>query len=322
MGNCLLPTFLALCLSRAVSQGAAPAGSVDTTFNATFNTFGYVYALAKQADGSILIGGLFQGLNGSLRQNLARIDSAGNLDTNFAPTIDGGVRTVTVQTDGKLVIGGTFTVINGMTANRLARLTPAGQLDPGFQIGSGADDEVYAVQLQPDGKILVAGQFGKVNGAAHPGLVRLMPNGGVDNSFQTNLAAGSQVYALALQSDAKIVIGGWFRSINGLYRRNLARLKTNGALDESFVANTSSYDWVNTLKVQPDGRIIVGGSICEINLLSRNQLARLNPNGTIDGSIAPGARLNGEVESLELDEQGRILVVVASMMPTGALPAA
>ncbi len=303
----LLACVATACLT-ATAQLVPPAGSLDTNFNANLRAFGYVYALGKQADGSSIVGGWFQKLNGVLRQNLARVDSAGNLDPDFAPAVNDAVRAVAVQPDGKILVAGHFTVVNGTNVVRLARITSAGKLDTTFQFGTGADNLVRALVLQPDGKILVAGDFANVQGAAHPALVRLLANGSIDSTFQPGLSAGAQVYALALQPDSRVLIGGWFSSVSGAFKRGLARLNANGTLDSSFTANTGPNDWVTALKLQADGHILVGGSICEINLISRNQLARLNPDGSVDHSFAPGARLNGEVKSIGLDEQGRIVV--------------
>ncbi len=293
-------------LSTAIAQTPL-AGSLDTNFSANLRANGCAYAVAKQTNGFLVIGGSFKDLNGVSRQNLARTDSSGTVDPGFAPAANGAVLAITLQPDGKVLIGGDFTEVSGASASHLARLTSAGAVDSSFVLGTGPDGEVCVIVVQPDGKLLVGGRFGSFQGAAHAGLVRLLANGSLDTTFQPGLAPGSQVYAVALQADSRILIGGWFSSIGGVSKRRIARLNANGTLDTSFTANAGPDDWINAIMVQPDGRIIVAGSICEINFISRNQLARLNPDGSVDRSFAPGARLNGEVNCLGLDRQGRIL---------------
>ncbi len=302
---CLLGLFANSFLT-AIAQNLQ-GGSLDTNFNANLRAHGCAYAVARQTNGFLVIGGSFTELNGASRQNLARTDSSGTVDTGFAPAVNGAVEAIVLQPDGKLLIGGSFTEVNGASASHLARLTSAGEVDSSFQLGTGADGEVSGIVVQPDGKLLVAGRFASFQGGAHAGFVRLLANGSLDSTFRHGLAAGSQVYAVALQPDSRILIGGWFTRVGGINKWHIARLNANGTVDTSFTANAGPNDWINAIKVQPDGHIVVAGSICEINLISRNQLARLNADGSVDLSFAPGARLNGGVNCLGLDGLGRIL---------------
>jgi hypothetical protein len=78
-----------------------------------------------------------------------------------------------LQPDGKVLIGGEFTTFNGTSRNRISRLNADGSLDLSFDPGAGADASVSAITLQPDGNILIGGDFLTVNGVLRPYVARL-----------------------------------------------------------------------------------------------------------------------------------------------------
>src|SRR6185369_14420460 len=119
------------------------------------------------------------------------------------------------------------------TRNHIARLNSDGTLDSSFLVpGSGVNGDVGSLALQADGKTVIGGVFTSVNGTTRNGIARLNSDGTLDTSF---LAAGSgtnsSVLAIAVQSDGKIVIGGFFTSVNGTTRNGAARLNVDGTLD-------------------------------------------------------------------------------------------
>jgi len=95
--------------------------------------------------------------------------------------------------------------------------------------------KIYALERQPDGKLLVAGELTMLNGVPVNSVCRLLPNGQVDASFNAPSLSIGVVYCLALQADGKVLIGGAFTSVGGQPRFGLARLLPDGALDTSFV---------------------------------------------------------------------------------------
>ena len=115
----------------------------------------------------------------------ARAQGPGSVDTSFDPGSGANdiVRSVATQPDGKVLIGGYFTAVNGVTCNRTARLNANGSLDTGFNSGSGANNIVLSVVVQPDGKILIGGGFTQVNGVTRSRIARLYADGSLDPSF-------------------------------------------------------------------------------------------------------------------------------------------
>jgi hypothetical protein len=130
-----------------------------------------------------------------------------------------------LQPDGKTVVGGAFTLFSGSPMNHIARLNVDGSLDTAnFFVGTGANDVVWNLTLQPDGTMYAGGQFSSFNGTHRLGFARLYANGTVDTTFLDtayNQFAGLKrifssdtpaVYASGVQSDGNVIIGGTVRS--------------------------------------------------------------------------------------------------------------
>ncbi len=260
-----------------------------------------VRAMGVQPDGKILVGGSFTNLGGQPRHFIGRLNPDGSLDPDFNPGADDIVNCLAVQPDGKILVGGYFQNLAGQIRTCLARLDADGSLDTNFAptVSLGGTPFVNALAVQPDGKILVGGQLGLLDGQFIPNLGRLNPDGSVDNSFSCPINSPG-VLSLALPGDGRIMVGGLFCN-NWCY---LDRLNTNGAVDSSF--NTAPSDVIDAIIIQPDGKILVGGNFVRLLGTTRNHLARLNPDSTLDGGFNPGA--DGPVTSLALQADGKILV--------------
>ena len=252
-------------------------GTLDATFNPGADY--YVGAILTQPDDKILVGGAFSMLAGQSLNSLGRLNSNGSLDASFNP----GLGTISacclvLQPDGKILVGGDLGVSSAPAI--FFRLNANGTFDDGFAPEvSGADySSVKAVALQPDGKILVGGNFTTLNGQLHNRLGRFNANGTVDSTFNPGIDGTNYpypaVYSVALQADGKILVGGDFTSLGGQVRSNIARLNVDGALDITF--NPGADGPVRALALQADGKILAGGDFTTLAGLSRNHLARLN----------------------------------------------
>ncbi len=104
----------------------------------------------------------------------------------------------------------------------------------------GVGGSVDALQVQPDGKILIGGIFTNVNEIEHNSIARLNPDGSLDGSFNTDV--NSYVYSIAQQADRKILIGGSISDVNGQVVNGIARLNDNGSLDTSFTSEITRTD--------------------------------------------------------------------------------
>ncbi|HEV2842434.1 MAG TPA: delta-60 repeat domain-containing protein [Chthoniobacterales bacterium] len=214
----------------------------------------------------------------------------GNLDTTFSPGpfMDSAVAAVVVEPSGKILIGGSFDSYNGNSAaTGIARLDPNGSVDNTFNPGgTGTDGIVREVVLQPDGKILIGGAFAHYNGQPRNGIARLHPDGALDTGFIPATGANEDVSAIRLQSNGDILVGGVFISGSS---PGLARLHgATGALDVTFNSGAVTVNArVDSIAVQSDGKIIIGGDFTAYNATPRDRVARLNADGSLDGTFTP-----------------------------------
>jgi len=262
-------------------------GTVDLTFNpgATYfvGTY-YVYTLAVQADGKILVGGEFTTLGGQSRSRLGRLNADGTVDLTFNPGADYYVYTLAVQADGKILVGGWFSTLGGESRNYLGRLNADGTVDLTFNPGATyfvGTYYVYTLAVQADGKILVGGNFDTLGGKSRSRLGRLNADGSVDLTF--NPGANGSVHTLAVQADGKILVGWDFTTLGGERRSRLGRLNADGSVDLTF--NPGADYYVDTLAVQADGKILVGGNFTTLGGESRKYLGRLNNTGAATQSL-------------------------------------
>ena len=167
-----------------------------------------------------------------------------------------------------------------------------------------ANNSVNSLMVQADGKILVGGGFTTLGGQARNAIARLNGDGTLDAYFNPSANFFINVYSLALQADAKILVGGTFVMLAGQERNRIARLNADGTLDANF--NPSANELVASLAVQADGKILVGGIFTTLGGQGRNRIARLNTDGTLDSTFDPGA--NDWVTSLAVQADGKILV--------------
>ena len=295
--------------TKAMARMLERWGSVDQSFGIASRADSTVTALAAQPDGKTLVGGYFTTINGVARNHIARLNPDGSLDTTFDPGTGANswVYALAVQSDGKILVGGEFTSINGVSRNYIARLNSDGSVDTGFNGGTGANSYIYALAVQPDGKVLAGGSFTAMNGVVRSSIARLNSDGSLDTSFTAAVAASSYVWSMALQSDGKVLVGGSFTTVGGVSRNRIARLNSNGSLDTSFNPGTGANDWVRALALQSDGKVLVGGDFTTMNDASQNRITRLNPNGTADTSFNPGTGADGTVWSLSLRSDGTVL---------------
>ena len=248
-----------------------------------------------------------------ITNELVRFTINGSLDTTFGEsgivttnTTFGGITdeeggSIAIQSDGKIVVAGN---------NNLGRYTNTGTLDTTFGNGGMATTakNIYAtcIAIQKDGKIVVGGvsQNSSKNDFA---LVRYNTNGSLDSTFgnagimTTSIGISSVVYSIAIQSNGKIVMGGYSFSYKDTVQVfALVRYTSNGSLDNTFgnggivtLATSSTYSIVQSVAIQSDGKIIAVGTISPntINLdryfynNGKMCLVRFTTNGSLDNNF-------------------------------------
>jgi uncharacterized delta-60 repeat protein/uncharacterized repeat protein (TIGR01451 family) len=296
-----------------------PAGSLDTAFDPEPGLNGDLYGLALQADGKIVTVGDFTEANNVGRNRVARFNPDSSLDTDFLAGLTGAngqVRAVLVQSDQRIVTVGNFTSMNSINRNRLARLMPDGIVDTSFDPGAGADNTIFAIaeSLTATGRqLLVGGSFSTFAGVQHPAIVRVNNDGSLDLSFNPALNINGTVFAVAVYPTntiqaGKVLIGGDFTAINGVARNRFARLNNDGTLDLTFDPGSGASDSVRAIALQLDGRIVVGGAFTNFNGSALNRYARVNNDGSLDGTFLVGAGADDTVLAIALQPDNRILL--------------
>lgn len=248
----------------------------------------------QQPDGKIIIAGSFNIVNGPSNANIARLNADGTLDTTFTPVYLINNPPIQLQPDGKIIAGG---------GAGIRRYLSNGELDSTFSyltfVGS-----VNTLSLQDDGKIIVGGDLGTYNGQPINNLVRLNPDGTLDNTFSipplNQMNSGNIVSASFIQSDQKIIFAGGFGySYNGNAYWSPCRLNPDGSIDTTFLCPGANGTDPVTLKFQPDGKLLVGSTM---------GVVRLNPDGTFDNTFASVTTNFSLVRTLEVLPNGKIFM--------------
>lgn len=287
---------LFLCIAVFCTQSFAQFsnGRLDLSFNPGTGANNYVYSVVPVSGGKVLIGGLFSAYNGTPKSGICRLNKDGSLDASFGGTgISSGHRVYFVHPmpSSRFLIAGTFTQYNGVAKNRIVKITSNGNIDNSFNPGSGANGDIYMVAAQADGKLLLAGNFTSYNGIARNRIARINTNGSLDATFDPGTGANAQVLAVKVQSDGKILISGNFTSFNGTGRNRITRLNADGSLDPTFNVGSGCNAFCTSIAIQDDGQILLGGSFTGYNNVWRSNIARLDPDGSLDETFVsiPGA---------------------------------
>jgi uncharacterized delta-60 repeat protein len=308
-------------------------GSKDTTFNSGTGFNSQTSTIAIQTDGKILIGGNFTSYKNITENRIIRLNADGSKDTTFnsgtgfnsgtllnsgTGFID-GLTEIAYQNDGKILVGGTFTSYKGITENRIVRLNADGSKDTSFISGTGFNNGISALALQNDGKIIIGGSFTTYKEFNDMFIIRLNADGSKNINFNNgNGFSGKNVTSISLQSDGKILIGGTFFSYQGITKNGICRLNTNGSIDNSFISGTGffkSFDIYTAnepsifcMKVQTDGKILIGGSFNTYNGILQNNIIRLNTDGSVDSSFNIGIGFDSAVLSIVIQNDSKIIV--------------
>jgi uncharacterized delta-60 repeat protein len=244
-----------------------------------------------------LIAGNFSAVNGGSAVNAVRLNADFTRDNAFAPAST-NITFTTAHGDaqGRVYLGGSFSNYNSQTGyNHLVRLNADGSHDTSFNaVLNGA---VQSIVTLPDGRFYVGGAFSSHSSLAIPvpGLLRFLPDGRVDASFEAASLPIGTPNALAVDSLGRVIVGT---------AAGVRRLLPNGSIDPSFTGTVSLNNGVRSLVALPDGKILVGGFFTS----PTNRFLRLNADGTRDTGfdVGTGFTSNGSVNVIAPDAIGRL----------------
>jgi uncharacterized delta-60 repeat protein len=152
--------------------------------------------------------------------------------------------------------------------NRIVRINTDASYDSTFIPSSSINNSINTIAIQNDQKI-VCGTF------SSPGIFRLNTSGSLDTSFNNGQNGfNNTLLGIAIQSDGKILAGGIFTSYNGTSINRIVRLNTDGSIDSSFNIGSGFNNWVYSVAIQNDGKILAGGIFTSYNGTSINRIDR------------------------------------------------
>ncbi|MEZ5427949.1 MAG: FG-GAP-like repeat-containing protein [Pyrinomonadaceae bacterium] len=291
-----------------------------------------------QPDGKVVVGDSAAVITGTQVPNhFVRLLENGSVDPNFnvggigfQSMTPGSIWSIDIQPDDKILIAGKFDTVNQISRPKMARLNPDSSLDSSFQLSvSGPGDRftsinsIYYVKTQPDGKIIVSGNFVyTLNGTTKANLVRLDPDGSIDPTFVLNFNIAN-LYDVNLAGRNKPLLLGNSQILIGSSRAQSTgsptiptRVNSNGTLDTSFNPNFfGGHDliYIYDIAVQPDGKILIGGKWHDPGGSPQNSfMARLNADGSTDQTFQISQTLNQQISAFLLLENGKILIAKGS----------
>jgi uncharacterized delta-60 repeat protein len=312
----------------------APAGRLEVYPESSTSTYrhepvarlfpeiegGSATIVVDDGSGGAYVAGTFDRVGGVRSPQLVRIAPDGSVDTSFrAPAVpDGGILAMAAQADGKLIIAGSFTSVAGFECRGIARLWADGALDRTFDTGYGFDKGggrafVHAIELLADGRVVAAGEFSAFDGHARDAIVRLLQDGSLDEEFNSRDSFSGEVRAVRVLHDGGILVAGNVARRNPSDPREMlidriSRLDANGDLDPTFPLPSGIDSAVETIAVQPDGGVLLGGAFREVRGLLREGMARLNPDGSVDASFNASFGFGSNVASIQVEADGGIMV--------------
>lgn len=193
-------------------------------------------------------------------------------------------------------------------------LVPPQSVEPLTQPGTDPNGQVNAVAVLTNDESIIAGGFSTYNGTSRNGIAMVDTTGQLDTSFDPgdgiSVVTGEFISSVFVQSNGQIVAGGSFASFNGNSAHNIVRLNPNGSVDMAFLAagGTGANGAIRSVIVQFDGTILIGGDFTTYDGFTRNHVARLNPDGSLDTTFDPGTALNGAVYAMVQAGNGQLIV--------------
>lgn len=300
----LLITLSCVVTLQAHAQHPAPLPQPDLQLLRA----GSVNAIARQPDGSLVIGGSFSSVAGIPRDRIARILPDGTLDPNWNPSTNGIVNALAVDASGAVYAGGRFTTMGGLPRNRIAKLSGSGTGSVDASWNPSANGDVLALAMAPGGALIVAGRFSFIGGQVRTSIARLATTGAGAADTVWSPFANAWVESLAVDATGAVYAGGLFTTIGGQPRAYIARLSGSGTGNADPTWNPAPNGAVNDLALDPGGALFAGGVFSAIGGASRSYLAKLSVAGTGNADPSWNPSPDNIPEALAVDASGGLYV--------------
>lgn len=275
-------------------------GSLDETFETgTCDILDldetFISDIKIQPNGKILIVGRFKSFKEQNAAGIFRLNEDGTIDETFTTygVINGTLNRyrnneVEICEDGKILVAGS--PLGVPLSYKVLRLNADGSMDGTFSIASFElpDTTPFEPIIELDGeRIYVAGDHFSCNNVKGFGITALDPSGSIIEEFSPEAGGNPVVNAAYQQEDGKIIIGGEFSQVDGLYINNIVRFNADGSVDATFLENigTGTNAAVRAIAAQSDLSLIIGGDFTTVNDVETGLLARITPEGLVDAEF-------------------------------------
>jgi len=316
-----------------------PDGTIDQTFyenmSSGFGSGGSVSAIGVDASANIIVGGNFTSYDGSGCSDIIKLRPDGTIDKTFYENMGSGigivgvgsyVKAIGVDASANIIVGGNFTSYDGSGCSDIIKIRPDGTIDQPFyeNMGQGIRGGagiVNAIGVDASANIIVGGNFTSYDGSGCNGIIKLQPDGTIDQTFYENMSSGFDgvVYAIGVDASANIIVGGLFTSYDGSACSNIIKLRPDGTIDPTFYENMGSGIGgfiVFAIGTDASANIIVGGEFTSYDSSACSNIIKLRSDGTIDTTFYENMGsgidtingITGYVLSIRTDASANIIV--------------
>ena len=306
-------------------------GNCDPLFAPALGTVDNIAGIALQPDGKLLViaGNCPGSFGGSANMRLTRLLADGSQDPDFNTPIrsTNGLCTVKALADGRILVGGSICYNDGnnFVSRGLCRLMPDGSLDPTF--------DAEPQWIEGPGSAYTGCALPLANGGVISGITTLsvtLPDGSPDPAFAPVHVTGPWdpwVRAIVEQEDGRIIIAGRFTACNGIDQERIARLNSDGSIDDTFtgaIGDNGFSTEVERLLLQPDGKVLVGGYFTAVDGENVKSFLRLNtcPTGIVCGdfttNVTAAPNQPGSMELFPVPYQDGVMTVASDALRSSA----
>jgi uncharacterized delta-60 repeat protein len=316
--------------ARINSNGSQDYTFFDAVTGSDKGISSYILTIKKDNDKILVGGGLNSHNNKTLLSNFVRLNADGSLDATLSAVaynsmFNNVVRDIVPLSDGKILVGGDFTQYNSLWHRGLTRLNNDGSIDTSFSGVAGNDrffgafgnpGYIYQTLVEPDNKMVIGGYYIQYNSQTHLNFIRLNNDGSIDTSLSavagnSRFPFPSYVYSIIKGLNNSYIVGGFFTMYDNQTHNGFIRLNYDGSIDTSLSAvagNNRFNNYVTSIILQPDNKILVAGQFTQYNNQTRNRIVRLNYDGSVDTSFVTGTGFDSTVRKILLLNNGKILV--------------
>lgn len=276
-------------------------GAIDPSFHVPpTNLFNEVVftSIGIQSNGKYILAGRVVDLNSTF-QLVYRFNTNGTIDSSFIS--DGMyydmVETCAILSNDKILIGGDINGYNGQQVKYLCRLNVDGILDQSYSSINQLNNVVKDIDITNSDSVVLSGFFTKFDYRDRKYLLKLNPNGTINDDYRNNEGFNNDVNQLKISSLNTVYAVGKFTYFENTPANRIISLNLDGSINTAFNSGEGFDNDVKAIFIESSGKIILGGDFTKYNGTSISYLCRLNIDGTLDNSF--NVVVNGPINSIE-----------------------